>query len=178
MGPAGRRSRDATRRYTSGSPSEGTARTRRRRVGRSSSRSRNTARWWPRSPPTSASPTTSRFSSSLGCVLALAGGVAGVRPAPGQRLAATEVGAGAVRLAASAQFLLEPGARKGASLYGGFGIAFAGATSQHGAGYLTALVGLESAPGRTAGWYAELGFAGGVRLAAGRRWRRLPSSWQ
>ena len=151
-------------------------------------------------------------------MLALAGGVAGVRPAPGQRLAATEVGAGAtvvaarrwfsggeigvarrpggqgrfalsaaggsydgaagVRLAASAQFLLEPGARKGASLYGGFGIAFAGATSQHGAGYLTALVGLESAPGRTAGWYAELGFAGGVRLAAGRRWRRLPSSWQ
>jgi len=87
-------------------------------------------------------------------------------------------GAPGVRLAASAQFLLAPGARTGASLYAGFGIAFAGATSEHGAGYLTALVGLESAPGRAAGWYAELGLAGGVRLAAGRRWRWLPSSWQ
>ncbi len=151
-------------------------------------------------------------------MLALAGGAVGARPAPGQRLSATEVGAGAtvvgarrwfsggeigvarrpggqgrfgltaaggnydgapgVRLAASAQFLLAPGARTGASLYAGFGIAFAGATSERGAGYLTALVGLESAPGRAAGWYAELGLAGGVRLAAGRRWRWLPSSWQ
>ena len=141
-----------------------------------------------------------------------------MRPAPSQRLTATEVGAGAmvvvarrwfsggeigvarrpggqgrftltaaggtydgaagVRLAASAQFLLEPGARTGPSLYGGFGIAFAGATSERGAGYLTAVVGLESAPARAAGWYAELGFAGGVRLAAGRRWRRLRSSGQ
>src|SRR5205814_10619535 len=49
-----------------------------------------------------------------------------------------------VRLAASAQFLLEPGARTGTSLYAGFGIAFAGATSERGAGYLTALVGFES----------------------------------
>ncbi len=151
-------------------------------------------------------------------MLALAGGAVWARPAQGQRLTATEVGAGAtvvgarrwftggeigvarrpggqgrfaltaasgscdgalgVRLAASAQFLLEPGARTGTSLYAGFGIAFAGAASERGAGYLTALVGLESAPGRAAGWYAELGLAGGVRLAAGRRWRWLPSSWQ
>ena len=151
-------------------------------------------------------------------MLALAGGAVWARPAQGQRLTATEVGAGAtvvgarrwftggeigvarrpggqgrfaltaasgscdgalgVRLAASAQFLLEPGARTGTSLYAGFGIAFAGATSERGAGYLTALVGLESAPARAAGWYAELGLAGGVRLAAGRRWRWLPSSWQ
>ena len=67
--------------------------------------------------------------------------------------------------------------RTGTSLYGGVGIAFAAATSERGAGYLTALVGLESAPGRAAGWYAELGLAGGVRVSAGRRWRRLPSWW-
>src|SRR5207302_3967286 len=135
-------------------------------------------------------------------VLALAGGAAGVRPAPGQRLTATEVGAGAmvvvarrwfsggeigvarrpggqgrftltaaggtndgaagVRLAASAQFLLEPGARTGPSLYGGFGIAFAGGTSVRGAGYPTALVGLGLAPGPAAGRDVRPGFAGGV----------------
>jgi len=80
-----------------------------------------------------------------------------------------------VRIAASAQFLLKPSERTGASWYGGFGIAFAGAASERGEGYLTALLGLESAPGGAAGWYAELGLAGGVRLSAGRRWRRLPS---
>src|SRR5437660_11720041 len=104
MGHAARRSRDATRRCTSGSPSEGTVRTRRRRAGRSSSRSRNTARWWPRSRPISASPTTSRFASSLGCVLALAGGAVGARPAPGQHLSATEVGAGATVVGARRWF--------------------------------------------------------------------------
>jgi hypothetical protein len=83
-----------------------------------------------------------------------------------------------VRLAASAQFLLQPGGRTGTSLYGGFGIAFVGARSAPGAGYLTALVGLESAPARAAGWYAEVGLAGGVRVAAGRRWRRLPAGWR
>ncbi len=86
-------------------------------------------------------------------------------------------GASGLRIAASAQFLLNPGDRTGTSLYGGVGIAFAAATSERGAGYLTALVGLESAPGRAAGWYAELGLAGGVRVSAGRRWRRLPSWW-
>jgi hypothetical protein len=95
--------------------------------------------------------------------LTVAGGAYGSSSTPG------------VRIAASAQFLLKPGEPTGASWYGGFGIAFAGAASQRGEGYLTALVGLESAPGAAAGWYAELGLAGGVRLAAGRRWRRLPS---
>jgi len=57
------------------------------------------------------------------------------------------------------------------------GLAFAGAATTHGAGYLTALVGVEDAPGRTAGWYAEVGLGGGVRVAAGWRWRRFPSWW-
>jgi len=95
--------------------------------------------------------------------LTLAGGAYGGSSTPG------------VRIAASAQFLLKPGERTGATWYGGFGIAFAGAASERGEGYLTALVGRESAPGGAAGWYAELGLAGGVRLAAGRRWRRLRS---
>lgn len=82
-----------------------------------------------------------------------------------------------IRLEASAQFLLKPGARAGTSLYGGLGIAFAGTRSERGAGYLMALIGLESAPGRPSGWYAELGLAGGVRVVAGRRWRRFPTWW-
>ena len=82
-----------------------------------------------------------------------------------------------VRLEASAQFLLRPGERSGAGPYGGLGLAFVGADGARGASYLTALLGIESAPGARAGWYAELGLGGGVRLAVGRRFRRFPSGW-
>ncbi len=82
-----------------------------------------------------------------------------------------------MRLQATAQLLLRPGDRTGLGPYGGLGLAFVGAEAAHGAGYLTALLGVESAPGRAAGWYAELGLGGGVRLAVGRRWRRFPSWW-
>lgn len=83
----------------------------------------------------------------------------------------------ATRLEATAQFLLNPAGRSGANVYGGVGVAFAGARGAHGAGYLTALVGLESAAARAGGWYVELGLGGGLRAAAGRRWRRLPAWW-
>jgi len=96
--------------------------------------------------------------------LAAAGGAYGGNPA--------------MRLDASAQFLLKPGERAGTSLYGGLGIAFVGARSERGSGYLLALLGLESAPGRPIGWFAELGLAGGVRVAVGRRWRRFPTWWK
>jgi len=104
------------------------------------------------------------------------------RPGGQGRLAATvaggdDDGAFGMRVEASAQFLLQPGERSGESLYGGLGIAFAGGEAHRGAGYLMALLGVESAPGRAAGWYAELGLAGGVRIAGGRRWRRFPSWW-
>ncbi|HEU5261682.1 MAG TPA: hypothetical protein VFU41_09710 [Gemmatimonadales bacterium] len=89
----------------------------------------------------------------------------------------THGGTAGMRLEASAQFLLRPGERAGTSLYGGLGIAFVGTRSEQGAGYLMALIGLESAPGRPSGWYAEVGLAGGVRVAGGRRWRRFPSWW-
>ncbi len=82
-----------------------------------------------------------------------------------------------MRLEATAQFLLKPAERSGTSPYGGLGIAFLGGASARGAGYVTALLGLEAAPGRSSGWYAELGVGGGVRAAAGRRWRRFPAWW-
>ena len=84
----------------------------------------------------------------------------------------------AVRLEAAAHFLVTPAARTGVGLYGGTGLAFQAARRTPGAGYLVALVGIESAPGRRAGWFAELGLGGGVRVAAGWRWRRFPGWWR
>lgn len=80
-----------------------------------------------------------------------------------------------VRLGATAQFLLRPGERTGVGPYGGLGLAFVGSEEARGASYLTALLGIEQAPGARGGWYAELGLGGGVRLALGRRFRRFPS---
>jgi hypothetical protein len=82
-----------------------------------------------------------------------------------------------VRAEATAQFLLQPGERRGTGPYAGVGLAFVGAGGARGAGYLTALVGVEAAPGARGGWYVELGLGGGLRLVAGRRLRRFPSSW-
>lgn len=86
-------------------------------------------------------------------------------------------GAAALRLDGAAQFLVTPAARSGAGVYGGAGLAFQGARRARGAGYLLALLGLEGTPGRHAGWYVEVGLGGGVRLAAGWRWRRFPGWW-
>jgi len=82
-----------------------------------------------------------------------------------------------VRLEATAQFLLRPGERSGVGPYGGLGLAFLGAAGARGASYLTALLGVDQGPGARAGWYAELGLGGGVRLALGRRFRRFSSVW-
>ena len=82
-----------------------------------------------------------------------------------------------IRLGGTAEFLLRPAERSGVGPYAGLGLAFDGAQGRRGAGYLTALVGVETAPGRRHGWYAELGLGGGVRVALGRRWRRLPAGW-
>ncbi len=95
------------------------------------------------------------------------------------RLAVTAAGGSyeqalGLRCEATAQFLLRPGERSGAGPYAGLGLAFVGSESARGASYLTALLGLESAPAARAGWYAELGLGGGVRLAFGRRFRRFP----
>lgn len=104
---------------------------------------------------------------------------AGYRPGGQSRVAlavdvGTEDGRAAVRALLTAQFLVTPAARRGAGLYGGIGIAVAGRRGAPGGGYLALLVGLEAAPGggaRRGGWYAELGLAGGARVAAGWRGR-------
>jgi len=104
---------------------------------------------------------------------------AGYRPGGQSRVAlaiamGSEDGRAAARAQLTAQFLVTPAARRGAGLYGGLGVAVTGRRGAHGGGYLALLVGLEAAPGggaRRGGWYAELGLAGGARVAAGWRFR-------
>jgi hypothetical protein len=107
----------------------------------------------------------------------------GYRPAGQSRVAlavaaGTADGRAAARAQLTAQFLVTPAARRGAGLYGGLGVAVAGRRGSPGGGYLAVLVGLEAAPGRggagRGGWYAELGLAGGARVAAGWRGRWFP----
>ena len=107
----------------------------------------------------------------------------GYRPGGQARLAlaaaaGAEDGRAAARAQIVAQFLLTPAARGGAGLYGGIGAAIVGRRGAPGAGYLAVVLGLERAPGRRNGWYAELGLAGGVRVAAGWRARRFPRWWR
>lgn len=82
-------------------------------------------------------------------------------------------GAAGVRARAAVQFVLKPAARAGTSPYAGVGLAFAGSEGAHGAGYLAVVLGLEAAPARSRGWFVEAGVEGGVRVAAGLRWRRF-----
>lgn len=85
-------------------------------------------------------------------------------------------GAAALRLELTAQLIVNPSGRGGAGLYAGTGVAWQGGRGTSGHGYVTALVGVERAPGSRRGWFAELGLGGGVRLCLGLRWRRF-ASW-
>jgi hypothetical protein len=86
-------------------------------------------------------------------------------------------GHSALRLEATAQFLVLPGAKSGISPYGGIGVAYLGAHPYRGSGMLLLLIGVEQAPGRSRGWFGEVGLGGGLRLRAGYRWRDLPPWW-
>ena len=61
-----------------------------------------------------------------------------------------------------AYFLLNPDRQRGAALYGA-------------GGYLVLTLGLEARPAGRSGWFLEGGVGGGVRLAAGYRWRKRPA---
>ena len=109
--------------------------------------------------------------------LTIGGLYGGVRLSQRVRVAAT-VGAGVADGAAVgrgellAHFLLNPGRLAGVGLYAGAGLA--GVVGPVDDGYLVLLLGLESRPGAVSGWALEFGVGGGVRIAAGYRWRRHP----
>ncbi len=107
-------------------------------------------------------------------VLAGAGPSVGWRPGDRVRLVATAlpavragrlVGRGELRL----DYLLTPARLSGAGVYGFAGIA--GVTAPRRNGFLLLGAGVEGAPGAAHGWLLEGGVGGGLRLAAGFRWR-------
>lgn len=83
-----------------------------------------------------------------------------------------------MRLEATAQLIVNPSGRGGAGLYAGTGVAWQGGRGTRGNGYITALIGLETAPGAKRGWVVEAGLGGGVRVTVGWRWRRFPPWWR
>jgi hypothetical protein len=83
----------------------------------------------------------------------------------------------AARAQLTLQLLVNPAARSGPGFYAGVGGAFMARRGSPGQGFLAVLLGFEGAPGRRQGWYLELGFAGGVRAAAGWRARVFPKWW-
>ena len=104
-----------------------------------------------------------RPSADSRVALALAGGTIADRPAARAQL--------------TLQLLVNSAARKGPGFYAGVGAAFMGRRGAPGQGFLAVLLGCEVAPGRRHGLYMELGFAGGVRVAAGWRTRWFPTWW-
>lgn len=104
------------------------------------------------------------------------------RPSGDSRIAVALAGGtiadrAAARAQLTLQLLVNPTARAAPGLYAGVGAAFAARRGSPGQGFLAVLLGLEGAPGRRQAWYAELGFAGGVRAAVGWRTRRFPRWW-
>lgn len=83
-------------------------------------------------------------------------------------------GAAAVRPELLGSFHLNPYKRQGVSPYAGGGVAvvFADGYTRE---YIVAFLGLESRPGRSAGWFAEVGIGGGARVAAGLQFRKRRS---
>ena len=105
------------------------------------------------------------------------------RPAADTRVAFALAGGtlaerAALRTQLTVQLLVNSAARSGPGLYAGLGAAFSARRGTPGQGFLAVLLGFEGAPGRRQAWYAELGFAGGVRLAAGWRMRWFPNWWR
>ncbi len=108
--------------------------------------------------------------------LAVAALYAGVRTSNRTRLSASaglggSSGELAVRGEIVGHFLLSPAKRRGAGVYFGGGVAAVGGPLDR--GYLVLTAGVEQRPGARAGWAAELGVGGGIRVALGYRWRWL-----
>ncbi len=104
------------------------------------------------------------------------------RPSTESRIALAVAGGAtngdpALRAQLTVQFLINSFARSGAGVYAGLGAAYSGRQGVPGQGFLAVLVGVEAAPGRRKGWYAELGFCGGMRAAVGWRLRKFPPWW-
>jgi len=112
--------------------------------------------------------------------LVAGGGYAAVRSGERARLALT-LAAGtadgdvAFRGELLGHFLLSPRATQGVGFYalGGAAVADVESTGDT-QGHMVLGLGMESRPGARSGWALEAGIGGGLRIALGYRWRRLP----
>lgn len=73
------------------------------------------------------------------------------------------------RAEASLHLLAAPGLVRGLGWYAGAGVALA--AGEAAGTRMLLVVGVDRNPGQAHGWYVEAGLAGGVRVAAGWRWR-------
>lgn len=85
---------------------------------------------------------------------------------------ASDAGRLAGRAEAAWHFLLDPGRRSGIAFYGGGGLALSLFAGEDPRPFVQAVLGVEQAPGAAGGAFMEVGIGGGVRLAAGWRWRK------
>ena len=69
-------------------------------------------------------------------------------------------------------FLLDAARSSGWGVYGGGGLALGIVEDDRARPWVLAVIGAESRPGGRSGWYLEAGFGGGIRAAAGYRWRK------
>jgi hypothetical protein len=108
--------------------------------------------------------------------LAVAALYAGLRTSSRTRVSASAgIGASSDQVAYRGEilghFLLSPAKREGTGFYFAGGVAAVGGAVER--GYLVLTIGVEQRPGAGAGWVAEAGVGGGVRLLLGYRWRWL-----
>lgn len=68
-------------------------------------------------------------------------------------------------------FLLDPAGTRGGAVYGGAGMSLLAGGGRV-TPYVMLVLGAEHAPGRGGGTFVEVGVGGGVRVAAGYRWRK------
>jgi hypothetical protein len=85
---------------------------------------------------------------------------------------AAEDGRAAGRAELVWHFQLDPARRSGWGLYGGGGLAAGIVEDDRVKPWIQAVIGAESRPGGRGGLFLEAGFGGGVRVAAGWRWRK------
>jgi hypothetical protein len=111
-------------------------------------------------------------------VVGVAAGYAALRFSERTRLSAS-LGAGlsgreaAWRGEILGHFLLSPDERRKPGFYLAGGVA--GSGGERSQGYLVLTLGVEAKPRAPSGWSLELGVGGGLRLAAGYRWRHASS---
>jgi hypothetical protein len=100
-----------------------------------------------------------------------------------QRVAATGAilrggGVSFGRVGLEGHYLVNPAALRGMALYAGAGLTLEMRDGAESRTWLTAVLGVETRPGRREGLVLEAAVGGGLRLSVGVRWRRFARWWR